>query len=246
MRKIVLSESQMKAVLLEERLALILQESLNESKTFEDLKKKVMKALALGVSVVTLISAISHLNIDDAKKQELMNMIDTTEMPSDTTNKADFTDSTFTKKVKDVEAYMKFALKNQGFTLDSTGLKPETLVRASMETGFDLPFLMAAAHQESCFGATPRARRTNSIFSVGAFDDGRDMASYDDPNDSVMGYINLLNNHYLVNGKTIDDLMTPGNFTNEIGNRYASCPDYEKKIKSLRNLIIRKFPDLAG
>ena len=107
---------------------------------------------------------------------------------------------------------MEYALKNQHYTLDSTGLKPETLVRASIEKGFDLPFLMAVAHQESCFGATPRAQKTNSVFSEGAWDNGENTVTYSDPNESVYGYIDLMNRSYIVNGKTLFDLLAPGAF----------------------------------
>ena len=94
---------------------------------------------------------------------------------------------------------MAYALKNQGYTLKSTDLKPETLVKVSIESGIDLPFIMAAAHQESCFGATPRAKRTNSVFSVGSFDNGKNLAVYSHPDESIEGYIKLLNNDYLIN-----------------------------------------------
>lgn len=235
MKKIILTESQTEYILTEERLARLLQESLNESKNFEDLKKKIKKALAMGVTVAAIIGAIQKLDIPNSLKTELANearmeMYDTTG---------------FAKKVKDVEAYMKFALGNQGYSMGSTKLKPETLVAASMKTGFDLPFLMAAAHQESCFGATPRAQRTNSVFSVGSFDNGKDYNTYADPNDSVADYIDLLQRRYLVDGKTPLDLLSPGSFVNDIGKRYASDKGYEGKIKYLRNLIIKKFPDLA-
>ena len=140
---------------------------------------------------------------------------------------------------------MEYALNNQNYTMDSTDLKPETFVRASIERGFDLPFLMAVAHQESCFGATPRAQRTNSVFSEGSWDDGSDKTTYSDPNESVYGYIDLLNRSYIVNGKTLFDLLTPGAFVNGIGKRYASDINYEQKIKSLRNRILKKYPELA-
>lgn len=226
----------MKTLLYEERLAWLLQESLNESKTFDEMSKKIKKALAMGVSVAAIIAAISKMDIPDFWKSRLEQTAHNTEMV-DTTG--------FAKKVKDVEAYMKFALSNQGFNMQSTKLRPETLVRASMETGFDLPFLMAAAHQESCFGATPRAQRTNSVFSVGSYDNGQDVVTYNDPNESVMDYIDLLRRRYLVNGKTIFDLMSPGNFVNDDGKRYASDKGYEGKIKYLRNLVIKKFPELV-
>ena len=234
--RVILTESQFKTLLMEQRLAYILQESLNESRTFDEMKQKIKKALALGVSTAVIVAAISRMGIPNEQKEQLKNIAQTEMI--DTTG--------FAKKVNDVKKYMEFALKNQGFTLESTGLKPETLVRASMEKGFDLPFLMAAAHQESCFGATKRARRTNSVFSVGSYDNGKDVVTYDDPNDSVDDYIKLLKSHYLVDGKTINDLMTPGKFVNELGKRYASDKGYEGKIKYLRNLIIKKFPELES
>lgn len=235
--KVILTETQMSALLTEERLAWILKESLNESKSFDEMKKKIKKALSMGVAVATILTAISNMNLSNGTKSQLIDFAKSTEMVND---------SLYAQKVKACEEYMKFALKNQGFSLDSTGLKPETLVSAAIEKGFDLPFLMAAAHQESCFGATPRAKRTNSVFSVGSYDNGKDVVTYEDPNDSVDGYISLLNNHYLVDGKTIFNLMEPGKFVNDVGNRYASDKGYEGKIKSLRNLIIKKFPILAS
>ena len=140
---------------------------------------------------------------------------------------------------------MEYALANQHYTLESTDLKPETLVKASIERNFDLPFLMAVAHQESCFGATPRAQRTNSVFSEGSWDNGKNTVTYSDPNESVYGYIDLMNRSYIVNGKTLFDLLLPGAFVNGIGKRYASDENYENKIKSLRNRIIKKYPELA-
>ena len=52
--------------------------------------------------------------------------------------------------------------------------------------------------------------------------------------------------HYLIDGKTIYDLMTPGKFVNELGKRYAQDPNYENKIKSIRNRIIKMYPELES
>jgi hypothetical protein len=229
--KIILTETQASYLLTEETIVRLL----SESRGFDEVKRKIKKALAMGVAVSVIIAAIQKMDIPGFRKSELMNLA-----------KSEMTDTTgFAKKVKDVESYMKFALGNQGYSMKSTRLKPETLVMASMRNHFDLPFLMAAAHQESCFGATPRAQRTNSVFSVGSFDNGKDYNTYDDPNDSVEDYIDLLQRRYLVNGRNIFDLMVPGQFVNDDGKRYASDKGYEKKIKYLRDLIIKKFPDLA-
>lgn len=235
MKKVILTEAQVRFLVTEDGLARLLLESLNESINYEDLKRKIRRALAVGVSLAVIIPAINKLHAPEAVKDSLRQLAKTEVL--DTTG--------FSQKVKEVEKYMSTALKNQGFSMNSTGLKPETLVMASIKKNFDLPFLMAAAHQESCFGATPRARRTNSVFSVGSYDNGKNTVTYDDPNDSVDDYIDLIQRSYLVNGKTLADLMTPGKFTNGIGKRFASDKGYENKIKSLRNRIIRAFPDLV-
>lgn len=237
MKRVVLTENQMKAVLLEEQVARILIESLNESKSFEDMKNRIKKALAMGVSVAAIISAISRSSLSDEARSQLISDLNTeqTEMV-DTTG--------YSKKIEDVKKYMEFALKNQGFSMDSTDLKPETLVDASIKNNFSLAFMLAAAHLESDFGATKRAQKTNSVFSVGSYDNGKDAVTYDDPNDSVQGYIDLINRDYLVDGKTLDDLVKDGQFVNYMGKRYASNPKYEKSMRYLINLVKSRCPNI--
>ena len=237
--KVILTEKQIDSLLQAEGVARLLQESLGESKNLENLKKIVLRLIAAGIAATTIIAAINKVNAPSWEKEKLRQMVLARQ------NNAEKIDTVFEKKVNACREYMEYALKNQNFTLNSTGLKPETLVKASMEYDFDLPFLMAVAHQESCFGATPRARRTNSVFSEGAWDNGSDKVKYSDPNESVYGYIDLLNNSYLVNGKTLFDLLKPGSFVNGIGKRYASDKAYEQKISSLRKRILQKYPELA-
>ena len=237
--KVILTEKQIDSLLQAEGVARLLQESLGESKNLENLKKIVLRLIAAGIAATTIIAAINKVNAPSWEKEKLRQMVLARQ------DNAEKIDTVFEKKVNACREYMEYALKNQNFTLNSTGLKPETLVKASMEYDFDLPFLMAVAHQESCFGATPRARRTNSVFSEGAWDNGSDKVKYSDPNESVYGYIDLLNNSYLVNGKTLFDLLKPGSFVNGIGKRYASDKAYEQKIKSIRKRILQKYPELA-
>ena len=237
--KVILTEKQIDSLLQAEGVARLLQESLGESKNLENLKKIVLRLIAAGIAATTIIAAINKVNAPSWEKEKLRQMVLARQ------DNAEKIDTVFEKKVNACREYMEYALKNQNFTLNSTGLKPETLVKASMESNFDLPFLMAVAHQESCFGATPRARRTNSVFSEGAWDNGSDKVKYSDPNESVYGYIDLLNNSYLVNGKTLFDLLKPGSFVNGIGKRYASDKAYEQKIKSIRKRILQKYPELA-
>ena len=237
--KVILTEKQIDSLLQAEGVARLLQESLGESKNLENLKKIVLRLIAAGIAATTIIAAINKVNAPSWEKEKLRQMVLARQ------DNAEKIDTVFEKKVNACREYMEYALKNQNFTLNSTGLKPETLVKASMECNFDLPFLMAVAHQESCFGATPRARRTNSVFSEGAWDNGSDKVKYSDPNESVYGYIDLLNNSYLVNGKTLFDLLKPGSFVNGIGKRYASDKAYEQKISSIRKRILQKYPELA-
>ena len=222
--KVILTEKQIDSLLQAEGVARLLQESLGESKNLENLKKIVLRLIAAGIAATTIIAAINKVNAPSWEKEKLRQMVLARQ------DNAEKIDTVFEKKVNACREYMEYALKNQNFTLNSTGLKPETLVKASMEYDFDLPFLMAVAHQESCFGATPRARRTNSVFSEGAWDNGSDKVKYSDPNESVYGYI---------------DLLKPGSFVNGIGKRYASDKAYEQKISSIRKRILQKYPELA-
>ena len=239
--KLILTEEQLNLLLQTEGVARLLQESLGDSKNLENLKGIIRKLLATGVALTTIVAALNKQNLPQSE----IDMLVKAAQGEAELKKTEFVDTTFQEKVEACREYMEYALNNQNYTMDSTDLKPETLVRASIERGFDLPFLMAVAHQESCFGATPRAQRTNSVFSEGSWDDGSDKTTYSDPNESVYGYIDLLNRSYIVNGKTLFDLLTPGAFVNGIGKRYASDINYEQKIKSLRNRILKKYPELA-
>ena len=237
--KLILTEEQLNLLLQTEGVARLLQESLGDSKNLENLKGIIRKLLATGVALTTIVAALNKQNLPQSERDMLINAAmaeqDATEL----------VDTTFQTKVEACREYMETALKNQNYSWESTDLKPETLVKASMEENFDLPFLMAVAHQESCFGATPRAQRTNSVFSEGSWDNGKNTVTYSDPNESVYGYIGLMNRSYIVNGKSLFDLLVPGEFVNGIGKRYASDVNYERKIKSLRNRILQKYPELA-
>ena len=96
---------------------------------------------------------------------------------------------------------------------------------------------MAQAEIESHFGTKGLAFRTNSVWNVGAFD-GHSYNSiqhkYNNPNDSIVPYLELLSNNYL-QGKTIEDLLE--SYVDINGNRYASDKYYESKLKSTLEYI---------
>lgn len=245
--RIILSEQQYHALIFHERLAYLLQEDSSFKK--KDLIRKLIKqCLIAGMALGAIITAINQSNLPAKEKLEMAEMAKADSIAiAEKKVKAEKakSDSIYQIKVNAVKNYMAKALENQNYSLQSTKLKPETLVKASMETGFDLPFMMAVAHQESCFGATPRAKKTGSVFSEGLYDNGHNAKTYSDPNDSVYGFIDLLNNDYLRDGKTLSDLLNPGDFVNYNGHRYASDSNYENKIKYLRNRIARNYPELS-
>lgn len=236
--KLILTENQINFIKEREIASSLLEESLFKRGKLDRIVKTIKKMLYMGIAVATIVAVINKQDIDDETKNKLIEFVKQSEPKIEDSDE-------FKIKLDACRKYMAIALKNQGFSFNSTGLKPETLVKASIETGFDLPFLMAAAHQESCFGAASRSRRTNSVFNVGSYDDGRNVVTYSDPNDSVYGYIDLLNSDYLVDGKTIHDLLKPGRFVNYDNKRYASDKGYERKIKNLRNKILRNYPELT-
>ena len=244
MKKVILTESQIANIRQVENAVYVLEESLRASRKIDNLKNTVKKLLYAGVAATAIIAAINKQDILQSDKDVLIQTVLNGGKSAEEIRLAAERDSIYNAKVKAVDEYMKYALDNQGFSAQSTRLDAETLVSACDSSGFDLPFVMAAAHLESCFGATRRAQLTNSVFSEGCWDNGKNKVRYSDPNESVYGYIGLLKRSYLVNGKTLKDLLIPGKFVNGLGKRYASDKNYERKLKNVRNRIISMYPEL--
>lgn len=244
MKKVILTESQIANIRQVENAVYVLEESLKASRKIDNLKNTVKKLLYAGVAATAIIAAINKQDILQSDKDVLIQTVLNGGKSAEEIRLAAERDSIYNTKVKAVDEYMKYALDNQGFSEQSTRLNAETLVRACDSNGFDLPFVMAAAHLESCFGATRRAQLTNSVFSEGCWDNGKNKVRYSDPNESVYGYIDLLKRSYLVNGKTLKDLLIPGKFVNGLGKRYASDKNYERKLRNVRNRIISMYPEL--
>ena len=148
-------------------------------------------------------------------------------------------------KEKLVKEYISDILSKHGKTLSDLRFNPDNLVLASYQYEYDLPLLLAQLQIESHFGTTERARRTNSMFSIGSYDDGRDVVKYADQDSSIIPFIKIIKRDYLLNGeKEFDQLLQ--NFINYNGHRYASNPNYENDLIKTRNSIIRKYPGLVN
>lgn len=219
-----------------------------EGFSINDKKMKVVKLILAGIISGALLNSIMSSNyftpqekvkIENQLNKEQKNNLELKKLnPEDTI-------PNFNEKVKAVEDYMIKAVENSKFSAHAVELNPKTIVIDAAKYNFDIPLALAQAHQESCFGVTPRARKTGSVFSVGLWDNGHNKHTYDDQNESVASYMELVNNDYLQNGeKTVDDLLKPGGFVNHNGDRYASDSRYESKIRYLRNKILRDYPVL--
>ena len=83
------------------------------------------------------------------------------------------------------------------------------------------------------------------MFSIGSYDDGRNVVKYADQDSSIVPYIKTVKRDFFMNGeKEVEDVLT--NFVNKEGKRYAMNPNYEKDIMKTRDSIIRKYPGLLS
>ena len=232
MATIILTESQIKEIT-ERVLINQIYESFGDNQNIQNLLKKVKMYLAAGIAGTALLAAIDKLSISENEKEVLKDEIEM----------FDNSQSVFEKKVNAVKDCIAYYANLNGFSPNQVRMSPELMVRISDEYGFDLPLMLAQAKVESQFGTTPRALKTNSAFSIGLYDNGTNRVSYSNVNDSIEPYVKIMLKNYL-SGKSIDEMLQPGNMVNQRGERYASNPNYEKDIRLTRNAIMKRHPDL--
>lgn len=144
-----------------------------------------------------------------------------------------------------VREYISKNLKLNGKSIKDLRFNPDNLVLAAYKYEYDLPLLLAQLQIESHFGTTNRAKATNSMFSIGSYDDGRNVVKYADQDSSIVPYIKTVKRDFFMNGeKDVEDVLT--NFVNKEGKRYAINPNYERDIMKTRDSIIRKYPGLLS
>lgn len=165
---------------------------------------------------------------------------------TDTVTLTETNDTLHEMRVNACKEYMEWVFKNQGKSFSSAKLSPETIVSVCEEHSISIPFVMAVANMESCFGMTSRAKRTNSVFSVGLFDNGKNLKLYESQDESVEAFVKLIKEDYLCGEKTVDDLLKAGCFVNKYGMRYAMSQNYERNICSIMRRIVKKHPILES
>lgn len=208
-----------------------------EEKFKDDMKKKyapIVVACVLGFGGIGGINAISNNTNKHKADVEVITQEKEPEKPIEEQI------PNFDETVECVKDYITYAVGCIGKTYDEVSIHPETLVKLCYEYDYDLPMLLAALHQESHFGTTPRAKRTNSPCSVGCWDNGQNRIIYKNQDDAVEHYIKLMKRDF-IRGRSIDTVLSDGHLVNKDGNRYASDTNYEKKLRRLRNKILKNF-----
>ena len=122
----------------------------------------------------------------------------------------------------------------------NSNLRGYAIVEECEKYDVDICFVLAQGEIESHFGTKGIASKLNCVFNVGIYDNKtseqiESKYRFDCPNESISPYLNLLNERYLVN-KVEADLMKK--FVDVSGKRYATDPDYEKKIQAKYDLIV--------
>lgn len=99
-----------------------------------------------------------------------------------------------------------------------------------------LELALAQGQFETMMGTKGRNPDTNP-YNVYEYDDGTHK-KYSTIQEGINDYFDLMARRYL-SGKTMEDLFV--NFVNDEGNRYATDPEYEKKISDQVRYIQKKF-----
>ena len=204
-----------------------------------NLSKKQLALIGGSALATASIFGLSHCANGSETTKEKTEIVDSVALAKQRDAKL------FKQKVDALTALFDEYLGRQGMTINDVKLAPEEYVIASYKYGFDLTFMVAQAWIESWFGTTPRALKTNSVWSVGSYDDGRNKY-YPSQKESIKDYINIINNDYLLNNKkTYNDLLKDGCFINYNNDRYAKKENYEKKLRNTMKSMNRKYPILS-
>lgn len=253
--KVILTESQLREIVVIEEVKNLLEESVDLNESSETIKSQLRNALISGVACASIIAGIlSSGNLSTTQKQELsayVKSVDTKiKEPEVSYEELQAQKELHQAKVEELERCMQekyLTLKgHKDYNPDDIVLSAEEMVTACEEYGYDLVLAAAQAWNESAWGTTPRAKRTNSVFSVGAYDDGRDVVTYDNIDDSIRPYMQLMQNNYNMNSDTLNNIFSgKSNLVNGIGKRYAKSTDYEKNLRLTYNSIKKNYPILS-
>jgi hypothetical protein len=186
--------------------------------------------------IVIIISTFIPNNIESNKGvYKYSNNIDTNTTMTDTIVIDSISIDTINLQKEIITEVQKYINSYGG---ENSKITTELFVKICKKYNIDIAFVLAQAQIESHFGTRGVAARTNSIFNVGTYDNGLILYTYEHPDESIEPYAILITENYLVNGKTIKDLMRDNGYVNYKGKRYASYRLYEKKLRKVYNIIL--------
>jgi flagellum-specific peptidoglycan hydrolase FlgJ len=81
--------------------------------------------------------------------------------------------------------------------------------------------------------------------NVGEFDK-ETTQSFGSTEEGIRAYLDLMFNNYRPESGNYSDLMNPGGFVNQAGNRYASDPNYEKNVAGIMRMLEEGKPKGFG
>ena len=202
----------------------------------EPMKYKFKKGLgAIALSGALLLSGLylNHVPVEDAQEDESLKIMSVEDMIPN-----------YHEKVAAVEDYLITSFTHYGHPerLKNLDVTAEDFVKVAYEEDIDLPLLLAAGWVETKMGTEGIcvSKGTNSMYSVGAWDNGTIKNKYDSKLESIYHYAQIIKNDYL-RGRNVETLLKDGNFVNKNGHRYASNPRYERDLRNTRNKILKNY-----
>lgn len=262
--KVYLTEAQLQLILIKEKLALIdenyllCEGNLNPKEWWNAvparMKNDLKAALVAGVSSVALIGAVKNMNnIPTTIKQQYINWIEKEKniLNNNTFDYQQEMQELHDIKVAELGRCMQDRMRRlrgpQKYDPNEIKMTPEAIITQCEKYDYDPVLVAAQAWNETAYGTSRRARETNSAFSVGCYDNGKNVAKYDTVDSSIEPYIQLMKDKYGVNSDVMTDIFNGKRnlVTTQGGYRYASDPNYEKSLKSTYNAIKSAYPKLS-
>ena len=195
--------------------------------------KKGLVAIALSGALSLSGLYLNHVPVEDAQEDESLKIMSVEDMIPN-----------YHEKVAAVEDYLITSFTHYGHPerLKNLDITAKDFVIVSYEEDIDLPLLLAAGWIETKMGTEGIcvSKGTNSMYSVGAWDNGTIKNQYDSKLESIYHYAQIIKNDYL-RGRNVETLLKDGNFVNKNGHRYASNPYYERDLRNARNKILKNY-----
>ena len=195
--------------------------------------KKGLGAIALAGALLLSGLYLNHVPVEDAQEDESLKIMSVEDMIPN-----------YHEKVAAVEDYLITSFTRYGHPerLKNLDITAKDFVIVSYEEDIDLPLLLAAGWIETKMGTEGIcvSKGTNSMYSVGAWDNGTIKNQYDSKLESIYHYAQIIKNDYL-RGRNVETLLKDGNFVNKNGHRYASNPYYERDLRNARNKILKNY-----